>query len=229
MRMMKLKLLICNHKNKLTYNEVKKYVDDLKNLDTSKVDFVVCPSLPYIYNFIDYKLASQDISAYDETITGEVTGTQLKNLLINYVIIGHAERRKHLHEDKETLIRKIINANKNDIKVIYCVTEEESDLDSAKKKIKEELDKVRSYLKDDAIIAYEPMWAIGNNVELDYLYIKDIINYMKTLVNNKIIYGGSVNITNIDKLLTMVEIDGFLVSNSCLNINELQKIIEKIS
>ncbi len=227
--MMKLKYLICNHKNKLTYNELKKYTNGLKNIDTSKVKFVVCPSLPYIYNFIDYELCSQDISQYEEVITGETTGKQLKELLIKYVLIGHAERRKYLKENNEVLIRKIKMANKNDIKVIYCVTEEESDLDSAKRKIKEYIDSVNLYLKDDAIIAYEPIWAIGNDLELDYNYINEIISYIKELTNKEVIYGGSVNEKNIDNFINNPQIEGFLISNSGLDLDKLSQIINKMS
>lgn len=227
--MMKLKYLICNHKNKLTYNELKKYTNRLKNIDTSKVKFIVCPSLPYIYNFIDYKLCSQDISQYEEVITGETTGKQLKELLIKYVLIGHAERRKYLKENNEVLIRKIKMANKNDIKVIYCVTEEESDLDSAKRKIKEYIDSVNLYLKDDAIIAYEPIWAIGNDLELDYNYINEIISYIKELTNKEVIYGGSVNEKNIDNFINNPQIEGFLISNSGLDLDKLSQIINKMS
>lgn len=227
--MMKLKYLICNHKNKLTYNELKKYTNGLKNIDTSKVKFLVCPSLPYIYNFIDYELCSQDISQYEEVITGETTGKQLKELLIKYVLIGHAERRKYLKENNEILIRKIKMANKNDIKVIYCVTEEESDLDSAKRKIKEYIDSVNLYLKDDAIIAYEPIWAIGNDLELDYNYINEIISYIKELTNKEVIYGGSVNEKNIDNFINNPQIEGFLISNSGLDLDKLSQIINKMS
>ena len=227
--MMKLKYLICNHKNKLTYNELKKYTNRLKNIDTSKVKFIVCPSLPYIYNFIDYELCSQDISQYEEVITGETTGKQLKELLIKYVLIGHAERRKYLKENNEVLIRKIKMANKNDIKVIYCVTEEESDLDSAKRKIKEYVDGVNLYLKDDAIIAYEPIWAIGNDLELDYNYINEIISYIKELTNKEVIYGGSVNEKNIDNFINNPQIEGFLISNSGLDLDKLSQIINKMS
>ena len=227
--MMKLKYLICNHKNKLTYNELKKYTNGLKNIDTSKVKFVVCPSLPYIYNFIDYELCSQDISQYEEVITGETTGKQLKELLIKYVLIGHAERRKYLKENNEVLIRKIKMANKNDIKVIYCVTEEESDLDSAKRKIKEYIDSVNLYLKDDAIIAYEPIWAIGNDLELDYNYINEIISYIKELTNKEVIYGGRVNEKNIDNFINNPQIEGFLISNSGLDLDKLSQIINKMS
>ena len=113
--------LICNLKNKLTYNEVKEYIKKLKEVDTSKVDFIICPSIPYIYNFIDYTLASQDITAYEnETITGEITGKQLSSLLVKYVMIGHVERRKYLNENIDILINKIKNANENNLKVIYC-------------------------------------------------------------------------------------------------------------
>lgn len=227
--MMKLKYLICNHKNKLTYNELKKYTNGLKNIDTSKVKFLVCPSLPYIYNFIDYELCSQDISQYEEVITGETTGKQLKELLIKYVLIGHAERRKYLKENNEVLIRKIKMANKNDIKVIYCVTEEESDLDSAKRKIKEYIDSVNLYLKEDAIIAYEPIWAIGNDLELDYNYINEIISYIKELTNKEVIYGGSVNEKNIDNFINNPQIEGFLISNSGLDLDKLSQIINKMS
>lgn len=227
--MMKLKYLICNHKNKLTYNELKKYTNELKNIDTSKVKFIVCPSLPYIYNFIDYELCSQDISQYEEVITGETTGKQLKELLIKYVLIGHAERRKYLKENNEVLIRKIKMANKNDIKVIYCVTEEENDLDSAKRKIKEYIDSVNLYLKDDAIIAYEPIWAIGNDLELDYNYINEIISYIKELTNKEVIYGGSVNEKNIDNFINNPQIEGFLISNSGLDLDKLSQIINKMS
>lgn len=227
--MMKLKYLICNHKNKLTYNELKKYTNGLKNIDTSKVKFIVCPSLPYIYNFIDYELCSQDISQYEEVITGETTGKQLKELLIKYVLIGHAERRKYLKENNEVLIRKIKMANKNDIKVIYCVTEEENDLDSAKRKIKEYIDSVNLYLKDDAIIAYEPIWAIGNDLELDYNYINEIISYIKELTNKEVIYGGSVNEKNIDNFINNPQIEGFLISNSGLDLDKLSQIINKMS
>ena len=120
-------------------------------------------------------------------------------------------------------------ANKNDIKVIYCVTEEESDLDSAKRKIKEYIDSVNLYLKDNAIIAYEPIWAIGNDLELDYNYINEIISYIKELTNKEVIYGGSVNEKNIDNFINNPQIEGFLISNSGLDLDKLSQIINKMS
>jgi triosephosphate isomerase len=227
--MMMLKYLICNHKNKLTYNEVKQYISNLNKIDISKVNFVICPSLPYIYNFIDYQLGAQDISYSNETMTGEITGKQLKDLLIKYVIIGHPERKKYLNENSEILIQKIKNANDNNIRVIYCLSENELDLDRAKRVLKDEFESVKKYLKKDAIIAYEPEWAIGNRLDLDYQYIFEIIDYLKTLTDNDVIYGGSVNEQNVETILKNDNISGFLISNSALDVSKLQNIIKKMT
>lgn len=227
--MMKLKYLICNHKNKLTYNEVKRCVSDLKNIDTSKVDFIVCPSLPYIYNFIEYKLGAQDVSAYEESLTGEVSARQLNSLKINNVIIGHTERKYLLKENNEIFINKIKMANKYNIRVIYCVTENEMFLDDAKEVIKQDLQIMKEYLRNNAIIAYEPKWAIGSDIELDTTYINEVIKCIKDNVDNDVIYGGHVTDDNIEKLLEIEEIRGFLISNSSLDSNILQNIISKMS
>lgn len=229
MRMMNLKYLICNHKNKLTYNEVKRCIKELRNIDTSKINFIVCPSLPYIYNFIDYKLGAQDVSGFEEILTGEITARQLKSLMIDYVIIGHVERRVLLKENIEMFINKIKLANKYDLKVIYCVTENEMILDSAKNIIEQELKIIKQYLKNDSIIAYEPKWAIGSDIELDIDYISKVINCIKSSVDNKVIYGGHVTDKNVDSILKIKEIDGFLISNSSLDFNVLQNIIWKMS
>lgn len=229
MRLMKLKYLICNHKNKLTYNEVKEYVNHLKIVDTSKVNFIICPSNVYIYNFVDYTLGAQDVSAFEDTITGEITAKQLKSLRVKYVIIGHSERREFLNESYEILINKIKNANQNNLKVIYCIYEEVKDLDSTKQKVKEELEKIKPYLNNDAIIAYEPTWAIGKDINLDYVYINEMIDYIKNIINNDLIYGGNVNDKNIFEFLKNDKINGFLISNSSLNINTLRKILYEMS
>ena len=222
--------LICNLKNKLTYTEIKEYCNNLKKLDTSKIDFIICPSYPYIYNFIDYTLGSQDITAYEnDTITGEITGASLKSLLVKYVLIGHVERRKYLNEDIQIFKKKIENANNNDIKVIYCFTDYGSTIEETKKMIKDEYESIKNVLKEDAIIAYEPEWAIGTDEELDYNYITEVIDYIYELTTKDVVYGGSVNDENIKYFLTSENICGFLVSNSALNTKILQNIIFKMT
>ena len=222
--------LICNHKNKLTYKEVKEYTKKLKNIKVDNLNLIIAPSLPYIYNFIEYELASQDISVYDcDTITGDITGRQLRSLSVKYVIIGHPERRKKYYETIDILKRKIINANNNNIKVIYCFTDNGSSIEETKNSLESEYFSIKDVLKDDAIIAYEPFFAIGGSNKLDYEYTNEIINYLSKITNKNTIYGGGVDEINIEKLLKFENIDGFLISNSSLDITVLQKIIKKLT
>lgn len=222
--------LICNHKNRLSYKEVKEYTKKLKDIKKNNLDLIIAPSLPYIYNFIDYTLASQDISIYeDEIITGEVTGRQLKSLAIEYVILGHPERRKYYYETIDVLKRKIENANKNNIKVIYCFTDSGKNLSESKNNLKEEYNDIKDILKDNAIVAYEPLWAISREKELDYEYINEIIEYLSIMTSRKVLYGGSVDEINVERLLKIRNIGGFLISNSSLDTTVLQKIIDKIA
>lgn len=229
MRSMKLKYLICNHKNKLTYDEVKQYINELKKIDTSKVNFVICPSTIYLPLFSDYTLGSQDVSAYSDCVTGEITAEQLKSLGVSYVLIGHAERRGYLKEDKKVLKAKIEQANLNHLKVVYCISEEEKNFNDAKRKIKKELLWMKKYLTEDTLIAYEPKWAIGKDIELDIDYISKILSFIKSLMNQDVLYGGSVNEKTIDSILMVKNLSGFLLSNSALNLNVLQNVMNKIS
>lgn len=222
---MKNKYIICNHKNNFTLNEIIRYKEELDKINTNNVNFIICPSFLYLNMFNNYKLGSQDISAYDRVITGEVSAKELKSLNVSYSLIGHVERKIFLKENYLFLNQKIKQANNNNIKVIYCLSELEKNIDNAKRVLKEDLDNIKNNLLEDAIIAYEPKWAIGNESNLDFEYIYEIINYISSLVSNDIVYGGSVTSNSITQLLKCHNINGFLLGNSSLNIDELNKII----
>lgn len=221
---MKNKYIICNHKNNFTYEEALEYKNILDSFNINNEKFIICPSYIYMNIFNNYNLCSQDISAYDRCITGEVSAKQLKSMNINYTLIGHVERKIFLKENYLMLLQKIKQANNNNIRVIYCISDIEKDLTTCKKNIKEELEIVKEVLKKDAIIAYEPKWAIGKDIIIDYDYIKEVIEYIKNLIDNEIIYGGNVCDSNIEKLISWDILSGLLIGNASSDINTLQKI-----
>ena len=221
--------LICNHKNNLTYNEVRPLKESLKTLDKKNINLIIGPSYVYMYSFIKYPLMAQDISIYDDDKTGEISGKQLKSLFVEYVIIGHVERRVSFNEDIDILIKKIKNAHKNNLKVVYCFTSYNLNIEDSINMINKEYEQVKEYLNPDDLIAFEPEWAIGNVEQLDFNYIDTIINHINNITNKKVIYGGSVNENTVDNLLKINNINGFLVSTISNDVDKLQKIINKMT
>lgn len=235
-----MKYLVCNFKNKLNKNDIVKYSNKLNELSFKNIDLVICPSSIYLsfFNGINYKLGSQDISSFiDKTITGEITGEQLKSMGVNYVIVGHSERRIYKNELNIDFINKINNAIENDIKVIYCIGESLSDKENGntymvlEKEISEVLNNVE--LKG-IILAYEPIWAIGSGIVPSNKEISENIGFIKDIVEEKydmklkVLYGGSVSSDNIKELNKIKNVDGFLVGGASTNIDSLESLLIEI-
>ena len=97
-----MKYLVCNFKNKLLKNEIIEYNNSLQEIDGNH-KLIIMPPFPFISLFTKnrYNLGAQDISSFiDKTITGEVTGEQIKSFGCNYVLVGHSERRIYKNEIK---------------------------------------------------------------------------------------------------------------------------------
>ena len=180
-------------------------------------------------------LGAQDISSFiDKTITGEISGEQLKSMGVEYVIVGHSERRIYKNELNIDFINKINNAIDSGIKVIYCIGESLSDKENGntymtlEKQISEVLNNVE--LKG-IMIAYEPVWAIGSGIIPTTKEIKENIGFIKDIIeekydiNIKVLYGGSVNSDNIGELNKIKNVDGFLVGGASTNIDSLENIL----
>jgi len=224
--------LIGNFKNKLTKNEIIDYVYNLDNLVLHTTKVVLAPSIPYLSYFNDIELASQDITSFtDTTITGEVTGEQLKSMNVSYVLVGHSERRIYKGEINIDFINKINNAQANGIKVIYCIGESLKEKENNKtyevleKQISEVLNNISV---KDIIIAYEPIWAIGSGNIPENNEISEVVEFIKDTIKEKydtylpVLYGGSVNTENIKELKTIKNIDGFLVGSASLDPKKLK-------
>lgn len=236
-----MKILMLNQKSGMLKNDIETYVTNLKIYQNK---FVIFPSSMYFDKFISsgYTVGSQDIAINDEkNQTGELTGKQLSSNDIRYVIVGHSERRKNQNETKDILISKINNAIDNKLNIIYCVGEGLIDykLKNTEKIIYNQLDEVLKNIKklNDAnslYIAYEPIWAIGTGLTPSNIEISKIASIIKKYVeendikNVHILYGGSVNNENIDTLLEISNVDGFLVGGASCDSNKTIDLCEKI-
>lgn len=235
-----MKYLVCNFKNKLLKNDIIKYNRELDGVDANNYKLVLCPPLPYISMFDKngYSLGSQDVSSFmDKTITGEVNAEQLKSLGVDYVIVGHSEKREYKKEINIDFINKISNNVINDLTTIYCIGESLDNRETGdafavlEKQISEVLNNVE--LKK-LIIAYEPVWAIGTGKVPTLKEIEDTVKFIKDTIREKyeikidVLYGGSVNTSNIEALSTIKNVDGFLVGGASLDAKNVKVMLEKL-
>ena len=232
-----MKYFVCNFKNKLVKDDIVRYNNRLSEIESKKVKLVIVPSLPFLGYFdrSGYSIGSQDISSFmDKTITGEVTGEQLKSLGVEYVIVGHSERREYKHEINIDFINKINNAMESGIKVIYCIGETLKDKEEGntymvlEKQISEVLNNVEV---KNIIIAYEPVWAIGTGRVPQEKEIRDNIEFIKDIIEENydtrldVLYGGSVNKDNIASINAFKCLDGCLVGGASTSIDSLESML----
>ncbi|AAP56931.1 Triosephosphate isomerase [Mycoplasmoides gallisepticum str. R(low)] len=174
--------------------------------------------------------------------TGTVSYEQLKDIGVNYVIIGHSERRKLFHESDELINQKVKTLLENKMRPILCIGEtlEEYEANKTKAVLKDQLEKdlkgIDSSLLKDLIIAYEPVWAIGTGKTASSQTAQDAIAYIRTvlgLLSSKtianelpILYGGSVTPDNVSELLAQKDINGALVGGASLDPHKFIQLIE---
>lgn len=237
-----MKYLVCNLKANKTKDELKSYEKEIsKILTIPTIELIICPSLPFLYLFQSpsYSLGSQDVSMFEEgSYTGETTANQLQSINVKYALVGHSERRKLLLENNKMIISKIKKSYHSHIKPIYFIGETEKDKLKINKRLKKQLltiiDEVPDYKRKKMIIVYEPRWAIGTGIipsnEEITIRIKEIKSIIKEKYNLElpVLYGGSVNEDNIDELVKIDELDGFVLGESSKKSSEVEYIYQKI-
>jgi len=241
---MKLKYLICNLKAHKTYNEMITYKNVLNNINIQNINFILAPSLIYLPLFKDtnINLCSQNLSLYDNlSLTGDITIASLKSLNVTYALIGHYEQRKYYKETEANILTKIKLALENNLKVIYCIGESlEQALRHVDYQVLEHqiaciLNNIPENDFKNIIIAYEPTYMIGNNDNYDFKKIETNINFIKNIINSyyqgiiKVIYGGNINISNIDEFNHIKNLDGYIISSCALDARNIAKLINKIN
>ena len=246
---MRRKVIAGNWKMNMLPNEAIKFIEDLTPLvkDTKNEVILCVPFTDLFYSLLtaqntNIKIGAQNMHFEKSgAYTGEVSGEMLKAINVEYVIIGHSERRQYFNETDESVNKKIKAAFKNGLKPIVCVGEtlEEKEAGKTVEIITTQTELALEGLTDkqvkDTIIAYEPIWAIGTGKtatsEDANNSIKEIRNkiakiYGQEVAQSVIIqYGGSVKSSNAKELFTMSDIDGGLVGGASLKAEEFSKIV----
>ena len=230
-------IIALNNKCNLNKEEYNIYLEKLNNLDT-KETLILCPTYLNIPNTNLKKayLGSQNVSSYENgAYTGEISAKDLKLYNVKYSIIGHSERRNYQKESNEEIKKKIIQLQNNDIIPILCIGESLEErkkckvFDILKEELETALNDLDEEKRNQIIIAYEPIWAIGTGLIPTLEEIEEVFNFIKEKYpNNKVLYGGSANEENIDTLKKCQLIDGYLLGGLSLKIDKLETFIKKL-
>ncbi|WP_026102845.1 triose-phosphate isomerase [Pleurocapsa sp. PCC 7319] len=163
--------------------------------------------------------------------TGEISGEMLTEIGVNYVIVGHSERRQYFGETDETVNLRLKRAQEYRMKPILCVGETKSQRDAGEteniiiNQLKQDLVGID---QNNLIIAYEPIWAIGTGDTCESTEANRVIGIIRQQLDNKnvtIQYGGSVKPGNIDEIMSQAEIDGVLVGGASLEAADFARIV----
>lgn len=176
--------------------------------------------------------------------TGEISIPMLQEIGINWVIIGHSERRTYFAETNETCNKKLLALQAAHMTPIYCVGETLAEFEAGKTKdvIKEQVLEGLKGLDEafvkDMVIAYEPVWSIGTGKNASKEIAEDICKFIRGLVkelyseatsdNVRILYGGSVKPNNVHDYLLMEDVDGALVGGASLKVESFKELIQNI-
>ncbi len=237
---MRTPMIAGNWKMNKNLDEAIELANDIKNGErNNQVEAVLCVpfiNLTEVNKIIDgtnIKLGAQNIHWEDSgAYTGEISPSMLKSVGVEYVIIGHSERRQYFHETDEIVNKKIKAALNHKLKPILCVgetleqREKGMEKDVVEKQIKGALEGIDEEKALDLVIAYEPIWAIGTGKTASSGDANDMLGFIRKVLGDiysedlkdhtRILYGGSVKPNNVKELMEEKEIDGALVGGASL-------------
>lgn len=238
-----------NWKMNKTSKEAAQFIIELREkIKDVKCEVIVCPvftSLAQVATLAEntkIKVGAQNMY-FEESgaFTGEVSPLMLKELGVDYVILGHSERRQYFMEDDELINKKVKSAFIYDLIPILCVGETLEQREAGKtfevvsRQIKKDLENINAENVSKMVIAYEPIWAIGTGRTATAQDANDVIKYIRECVKEisgekaaaeiRIQYGGSVKPSTIKEQMAMSDIDGALVGGASLKADEFAAIV----
>jgi triosephosphate isomerase len=241
-----------NWKMHKTIEEAKSFVMAVDGLvpQREEMDTVICAPFTHLQTLVELvkekpmAIGAQNMHFEEEgAYTGEVSPTMLTALGVEYVIIGHSERRQYFNEMNETVNQKAHAAFKHGLIPIVCVGEnlEEKETEKTKDIVRGQVVKALANLSSEqvsqTVLAYEPIWAIGTGKSSTAKDANDVISYIRSVVEERfdgqvaqairIQYGGSVKPENIEEYMSQSDIDGALVGGASLKSESFLQLLER--
>lgn len=253
---MRKKIVAANWKMNLNLTQGAELVNELFNgLPVLNEDKLVIIAPPYTHltqtaeqlaGMSDVHLGAQNCH-YEAAgaFTGEISASMLKSAEVEYVIIGHSERRMYFKEDDAMLAKKVNQALAHELKVIFCCGEPLAVRDAGTEnayvgnQLKAGLFHLSSKQLSEIVIAYEPIWAIGTGRTASSAQAQDMHAHIRGIIaaqygedaaeNMSILYGGSCKASNAAELFACPDVDGGLIGGASLRAEEFLGIIEAMS
>lgn len=217
-------LLVANWKSYKTISDALNWIEEFAKIfkEEEGKEVILCPSFLLLYPIkaaiddrkLNIKLGAQDVSFLDEgPFTGEVSSRQIKEVA-DYAIIGHSERRTNLKEDNQAILKKVKQAVSSSLIPIFCIQDENTEIP-----------------EEDVILAYEPLSSISTSSpdakEEDPEEVLRIARLLKSKKpNSPLLYGGSVDSSNVSSFTKSDLINGVLVGGKSLSPSEFFAIYE---
>jgi triosephosphate isomerase len=226
-------------------------ISGLKNVELNEnVNVVICPSSPYLAELVGrinadnlnstINVGAQNVSEHENgAFTGEVSTQMLQELSVEFVIVGHSERRSYYQETSTQVAHKVNAVLKAGLTPILCIGESEAERATEQtesvlsSQLQPVIDEVVIDIFIDVVIAYEPVWAIGTGktassemAQETHQFIRKFLAKANENVANKVplLYGGSVNASNCEELFAQPDIDGGLIGGASLHVEQFKQI-----
>ena len=247
--MNRIKYCVANFKMNKTSEEVHVYIASLgAKCNSHSPRTVICPPFTSLsFGLIPkteiekyhYCLGAQNINSNESgAYTGEISAKMIKEVGVEFIILGHSERREYFNESNEEINKKVNIALKYDLNPILCIGEtlEQRKNNLVEETLKKQLSKCLQDIDSNIIIAYEPVWAIGTGETATSKIITEAHQVIRNILNDigfdgqkiSILYGGSVNRNNAKELILLDDVDGFLIGGASLDVEHFYDIYKFI-
>ncbi|KDR93894.1 triosephosphate isomerase [Peptoclostridium litorale DSM 5388] len=246
---MRIPIIAGNWKMNKTIKEAVAFIEEIKpQIEGTDVEVILCApfillkDMKEVSKGSNIKIGAQNMH-FEESgaYTGEVSVLNLKEIGMDYVIIGHSERRQYFGETDENVNKKVKKALEYDINPIVCVGEtlEERQAEKTRDKVKLQVEKAIEGLTHEQasriVVAYEPIWAIGTGMAATSSDANEVIEYIRQTLESiyssetaekiRVQYGGSVKPQNVEEIMNEPDIDGALVGGASLDPQSFVKLV----